>query len=154
MPNHPIACHLCRKKVSHIRPHLKNTHKWDKEQLKTWKNATKNGSMDGGGDQESDNNTTFRVKGYTPEHTLDENEKNITFIDESSNALKAIVNYTENTFIQLHQNLERHLISDDESTEGTSMRIRNALTPSWAYIKQMLNLNCFDWRLIYRKICK
>lgn len=139
---HSISCHICQKNVHYIRQHLKNVHKWSKEQLREWEKDTKYEVVQRRC-EESARNTTLWESGYVSEAQVNENRKKIVILDETSKAMKSIVSHTENVFMELHEKMERELLIDDNSTAETSSRIRKALTPSWGYISQMLNLELF-----------
>lgn len=137
-----ISCHICQKNVRHIRPHLKNTHKWSKEQLRVWKKDTKYEVVQRRC-EESGSNTALWESGFVSEAQMKENRKKIVILDEASKAMKSIVSHTENVFTELHEKMERELILDGDSIGGASNGVRSALTPSWEYINQMLNLELF-----------
>ena len=85
---------------------------------------------------------TLRESDHTSEAQMKENRKKIVILDEASKAMKSIVSHAENVFTELHAKMERE-VDDDDSISETSSRIRNAITPSWGYISQMLDLELF-----------
>ena len=109
-----ISCHICRKNVRHIRPHLKNTHKWSKEQLRVWKKDTKYEVVQRRC-EESGSNTALWESGFVSEAQMRKNRKKIVILDEASKAMKSIVSHTENVFTELHEKMERELILDGDS---------------------------------------
>ena len=86
---------------------------------------------------------TLRESDHTSEAQMKENRKKIVILDEASKAMKSIISHSENVFTELHEKMKRDLIIDDDSISETSSRIRNAITPSWGYISQMLDLELF-----------
>jgi hypothetical protein len=85
---------------------------------------------------------TLRESDNTSEDQMKENRKKIVILDEASKAMKSIVSHAENVFTELHEKMELE-VDDDDSISETSSRIRKAITPSWGYISQMLNLELF-----------
>lgn len=85
---------------------------------------------------------TLRESDHISEDQMKETRKKIVILDEASKAMKSIVSHAENVFTELHEKMERE-VDDDDSISETSSRIRKAISPSWEYICQMLNLELF-----------
>ena len=85
---------------------------------------------------------TLRESDHISEDQMKETRKKIVILDEASKAMKSIVSHVENVFTELHEKMERE-VDDDDSISETSSRIRKAISLSWEYICQMLNLELF-----------